>query len=130
MGLRNRPKESIRMTGRESSSPGRRLVSIWSTYGDYHVARVNGLRESGFEVIPFAHCDYDPAYPFFRAKPASLVVVNSGPADRVNPRLSLWRTWRLLRLHRPDVVLTTGYERTESLASWLYAWSSTGQTRR
>lgn len=123
------------LTGSQQASKGSttnvvpsatRLVTIWLTYGDYHVARVKALAEYGFEVIPFAHCDYDTAYPFFRAKPDSLVVVNPGSADRINPAMSLWRTWQLLRVHRPDVVLTTGYERTESLAVCLYARTSRG----
>ena len=100
------------------------MVTIWSTYGDCHVARLNALTEHGFEVLPFAHCDYDPTYAFFRAKPASLVVVNRGTADQINRARSLVRTWRLLRAHRPDVVLTGGYERAESLAACLYARTS------
>jgi len=67
-----------------SGDQRRRVVTIWSTYGDYHVARVRALVEYGFEVIPFAHRDLDPMYPFFQAKPESLVVVNSGLHAEVN----------------------------------------------
>ncbi len=106
------------------SSSTTRVVTIWSTYGDYHVARVKALAEHGFEVVPFAHGDSDPTYPFFQTKPDSLVVTNRGPVDRVNPVLSLLRTLRLLRIHQPDIVLTIGYERSESLAACLYARTS------
>src|SRR5438309_8381411 len=88
-----------------------RLVTIWSTYGDYHAARVKALVQYGYDVIPFAHGEYDAAYPFFQAKPDCLIVVNRGAVARINRLLSLWRTWRLLRINRPDIVLTVGYER-------------------
>ena len=119
-----RPQQESKPPPTNRMTSGIRLVTIWSTYGDYHVSRVKALAAYGFEVIPFAHCDDDSEYPFFRAKPDSLVVVNPGSADRINPVLSLWRTWRLLRLHRPDIVLTMGYERPESLAACLFARAS------
>lgn len=108
------------------ASSDTRVATIWSTYGDYHVARINALAEHGFDVVPFAHCDFHPTYPFFRAKPEGLVVINRGGGDQINPLLSLGRTWHLLRDYRPDIVLTAGYERTESLAAWLYARTSRG----
>jgi 1,2-diacylglycerol 3-alpha-glucosyltransferase len=104
------------------------VVTIWSTYGDYHAARVRALAESGFEVVPFAHCEYESAYPLFRARPDSLIVVNRCAGDQINRLLSCWRTWRLLRIHRPEIVLTAGYERTESLAACLYARTSQGHS--
>lgn len=104
-----------------SSRLSMRLTTIWSTYGDYHVARVKALEQQGFNVVPFARCDNDPEYPFFAAKPDALVVVNRGSCNRVRPIRSLWRTWRLLRRNLPDVVLTAGYETTESLAALVYA---------
>ncbi len=122
-----RPQEGAKVPTTNAVPAASRLVTIWSTYGDYHFARVKALIQHGFEVIPFAHSDYDAAYPFFRAKPDALLVINRGAAARVNPLLTLWRTWRLLRIHRPDIVLTIGYERTESLATWLYARTSAGR---
>jgi len=122
-----RPQQGSKALPANRMVLGIRLVTIWSTYGDYHVARLTALAQHGFEVIPFARCDYDAAYPFFRTKPDSLVVVNPGAADRINPLLSLRRTWRQLRIHRADIVLTTGYERAESLAAFLYTRTARGQ---
>ena len=112
------------------ASSGLRVVTIWSTYGDYHIARLAALAKYGFQVVPFARCEYDKKYPFFQAKPASLVVINRGSADRIRQVMSLWRTWRLLRIHQPDIVVTSGYERFESLAACLYARTSRRGRRR
>lgn len=98
----------------------RRVVTIWASYGPYHLARVNGLQRAGFDVAPFSYATTDPTYPFFREKPPGLIVLNDLPVGRVNPILSFVHTLRALLEAAPDLVLTCGYERPESLAAVAY----------
>ena len=97
-----------------------RVVTIWASYGPYHVARLNGLRRAGFNVTPFSYATTDPTYPFFREQAAGLVVLNDALVGRVNPASSFIRTLRSLRKAAPDLVLTCGYERPESMAAVVY----------
>lgn len=97
-----------------------RAVTIWASYGPYHVARVDGLRRAGFEVTPFSYATLDPAYPFFRERPPGLIVLNATTLGQVNPALSFIRTLRSLLKVAPDLVLTCGYERPETLAAVIY----------
>jgi glycosyltransferase involved in cell wall biosynthesis len=81
---------------------------------------LNGLRRAGLEVIPFSYATTDPTYPFFRDKPPGLVILNNSPVGRINPVLSFARTLRSLLKATPELVLTCGYERPESLAAVVY----------
>jgi 1,2-diacylglycerol 3-alpha-glucosyltransferase len=109
---------AIRLT---KSMPGKTIVTIWNSYGPYHVARVQALRDSGFEVVPFSHCSGSEVYPFFSEEPEGHVVINDCTSSEVNRAQSFFRTLRLLNKHRPDAVLACGYERPETLAAQAYA---------
>lgn len=103
------------------SMPAKTIVTIWSSYGPYHVARVRALRDCGFEVVPFSYSSRSDVYPFFSEKPEGHVVINDCVASEVNRAESFFRTLRLLNEHRPDAVLACGYERPETLATQAYA---------
>lgn len=98
-----------------------KIVTIWSTYGPYHLARVEALKKIGATVICFSYCSYDPQYPFFTLLPENHVLVNNCSKIEIHFFTSLVRTFGLLRKHMPDLVLSCGYERPETLAALLYS---------
>jgi 1,2-diacylglycerol 3-alpha-glucosyltransferase len=99
-----------------------KLVTIWATYGPYHLARVNALEESGFEVIPYSYSTLVTSYEFFRETPPRHRLINGSPIDSVNPVVSWWRTLRLLWQDRPELIMACGYERPETLAALVYTF--------
>ena len=108
----------------------RRIVTIWNTYGRYHMARVNALKDlfPTSEIHCFSHCAEQPDYLFFNFNPANhLILVNRNARD-----LTFWGSFyaaiRALFRVKPDLVLTCGYERPESLAAVLYAWVTAAKT--
>jgi 1,2-diacylglycerol 3-alpha-glucosyltransferase len=99
-----------------------KLVTIWASYGPYHLARVNALEESGFEVFAYSYSNLVPSYEFFKERPARYRLINDCPTDSVNPLLSWWRTlWQLWR-DRPELIMACGYERPETLAALMYVY--------
>jgi glycosyltransferase involved in cell wall biosynthesis len=82
---------------------------------------VAALESAGFDVIPYSHSSYDPTYEFFRSRPARLRLINDRPADSINPLMSFWRTLRNLWRDEPELVLSCGYERPETLGAIIYA---------
>jgi len=98
-----------------------KAVTIWSTYGPYHLARVNALRSLGLRVTAFSHCLKSKDYPFFDQAISDHYIINSVSSDRVKFLNSLSRTLNLLNAVSPTLVLTCGYERPETLASIMYS---------
>lgn len=99
-----------------------KVVTIWASYGPYHLARVNALEESGLEVFPYSYSNLVPSYEFFSETPSRHRLINDCPSDSVNPLASFWRTLRQLWLDKPDLILTCGYERPETLAALVYTY--------
>lgn len=97
-------------------------MTIWAHYGPYHFARVNALEESGFEVIPYSYSKVVPSYEFFQDVPRRHRLINDSPSDSVNPIASWWRTLRQLWRDRPELILSCGYERPETLAALVYVF--------
>jgi len=109
------------VTGEELTEEEIKVVTIWSTYGPYHLARVNALRSLGLRTIAFSHCLKSNDYPFFNQSVSDHYVINDVPSDRVKFLDSLARTLKLLNKVSPTLVLTCGYERPETLASIIYS---------
>lgn len=96
-----------------------KIVTIWNTYGPYHLARVKAL-ENVFDdasVVCFSHCAGQDDYRFFNLQPQKHIVLVQKNAKDLRFFESLAAAFRSLRAERPDVVLTCGYERPETLAS-------------
>lgn len=72
-------------------------------------------------VICFSHRSEDTViYPFFNLASKSHQVISLGNAHiRFLP--ACWRTYQLLRRFNPNLVLTCGYERPETLGALIYA---------
>jgi 1,2-diacylglycerol 3-alpha-glucosyltransferase len=101
----------------------RRIATIWSTYGPYHLARVAGLRAVYPEsaVYCLSHCESSDEYPFFNQQPQNHVVIDRRPLTELRFVTSFFRTCKVLLELRPDAVLTCGYERAETLAAVIYS---------
>lgn len=98
------------------------IVTIWSTYGDYHLARVGALKSIFFEftVVPLAHCSTDSDYKFFDLTNLDIKKINDINCNEVNFFKSFLRTFRSLEMLNPILILTCGYERPETFASIIY----------
>ena len=108
--LNNKPKDTI--------------VTIWNTYGPYHIARVRALEEvfRNVSVICFSHCATNhKEYPFFRTTSMNGEVIVQKDAAELTFTESFVSTLRLLKKHDPTLVLVCGYERPETLAAVIYA---------
>jgi glycosyltransferase involved in cell wall biosynthesis len=116
------------MTSSKSRSAGSqhntKIITIWNTYGPYHLARVQALRSTfrDSKVVCLSHCATNQIeYPFFNITlDDGETIVNKDSAE-LSFLESLWATLRLLRKHRPDLILTCGYERAETLAAIIHA---------
>ena len=100
-----------------------KVVTIWQTYGPYHLARVQALQELFRDntVVCLSHCDEDSVtYPFFNLTPPIHEVISPGEATDIVFSKAIWRTYRILRRHSPDLVLTCGYERPETLGAEIF----------
>jgi glycosyltransferase involved in cell wall biosynthesis len=101
-----------------------KIVTIWNTYGPYHLARVRALQKvfQDASVICFSHCATNRAeYPFFNLMPENGEVIVQKDESDLSFRQSFFSTWRLLKKHKPALVLACGYERSETLAAVIYA---------
>lgn len=100
-----------------------KIVTIWSTYGPYHLARVKALELVflGSDVVCFSHCAGSSVYEFFNLQPRKHTVLVRKDSSRLRFSESLFATLRALWRERPDLILTCGYERPESLASVIWA---------
>jgi glycosyltransferase involved in cell wall biosynthesis len=114
--------QSVSLHTRTEAHERVRVVTIWAHYGPYHVARVDALEASGFDVIPYSYSKVVPTYEFFQESRPELRLINDSPTSNVNPVASGWRTLRQLWQDRPELILTCGYERPETLAALLYAY--------
>lgn len=99
------------------------LITVWSTYGPYHLARVRSLLEvfDRSRLMCFSHCRTDDTYSFFNLRPANSLVLVDRPASELLFFQSLCATLRAFWLHNPDLILTCGYERPETLAAVIWA---------
>lgn len=99
-----------------------KIVTIWSTYGPYHLARVRAIERTfpNAEVICFSHCAASDVYQFFNLQPRQHRVLVPKRSDEMGFVESLFATLRALREEQPDLVLTCGYERAETLACVLW----------
>ncbi len=98
-----------------------KAVIIWSTYGSYHLARVQALINIGFEVDCISYASMDPKYPFFASSLASIKVINQCDANDINFIFSFIKTFFILVKSNPHIILTCGYERPESFSCILYS---------
>ncbi len=100
-----------------------KIITIWQTYGPYHIARVAALEQvfRDSEVMCFSHCTDSIDYPFFNLHPKKNLVLVRKNASELRFIESLHATLLALWSERPDLVLTCGYERPETLASIIYA---------
>jgi glycosyltransferase involved in cell wall biosynthesis len=101
-----------------------RIVTIWNTYGPYHIARVRAL-QGAFQspsLICFSHCATNHReYPFFNITQENAeVIVGKDEADSSFFE-AFSSTLRLLRKHNPDLILACGYERPETVGAVAYA---------
>lgn len=99
-----------------------KIVTIWNTYGPYHLARVGALERTfpDADVVCFSHCAESDVYQFFNLQPKHHKVLVQKRSDDLGFFESLFATLRALRTERPDLVLTCGYERPETLACVLW----------
>lgn len=99
-----------------------KIVTIWNTYGPYHLARVRAIERTfpDAEVVCFSHCAESDVYQFFNLQPKQHKVLVQKRSDALGFFESLVATLRALRAERPDLVLTCGYERPETLACVLW----------
>lgn len=100
-----------------------KVVTIWNTYGPYHIARINALvrRVGTANIICFSHCRIQGDYLFFNLKPPNHIVLadkNFADLRFVNSFLAAFRA---LSVSKPDLVLTCGYERPETLAALIWS---------
>ncbi len=101
-----------------------KIVTIWNTYGPYHIARVQALQKvfPDASVICFSHCATNRAeYPFFNLTPKNGEVIVQKDQSDLSFRQSFISTLRLLKKHEPVLILACGYERPETLAAVIYA---------
>jgi 1,2-diacylglycerol 3-alpha-glucosyltransferase len=100
-----------------------KVVTIWNTYGPYHIARVEALSKifGDGKLTCFSHCRKQDDYTFFDLQPTNhVVLVDKGSIELrfiESFKAALHALWK----YRPDVVLTCGYERPETLASLIWA---------
>lgn len=100
-----------------------KIVTIWNTYGPYHLARVRELEHAfvGANVLCFSHCAHQDDYKFFDLQPRQHKVLIQKNASQLRFFESLIAALRALWSERPDLVLTCGYDRPETLASVIWA---------
>lgn len=100
-----------------------KIVTIWNTYGPYHIARVEALGERfrNVEITCFSHCLKNNTYPFFDLQPINHRVLVPKISSDLGFSESLSSTLGALWEEKPDLILTIGYERPETLASVIYA---------
>jgi 1,2-diacylglycerol 3-alpha-glucosyltransferase len=101
-----------------------KIVTIWKTYGAYHLARAKAITDvfTDASVTCFSHCASDrKEYPFFKDKFSNHEVIVDCDDAELDFKTSFQNTFRLLSHYQPDLILTCGYERPESLASVVYA---------
>ncbi len=99
-----------------------RLITIWATYGPYHLARVQSLINVGFLTTCLSYAKSDTnGYPFFNQQVSGGICINDCDISKINPFTSFIRTFNVLVKSRPDLILACGYERPESLASIIYS---------
>lgn len=106
-----------------------KIVTIWSTYGPYHLARVHSLTKSfpNSEVICFSHCRSSDEYAFFDLEPGNHHILVNKASSELGFFESFWSTFKALNLRKPDLVLSCGYERPETFGALIWA-RLTGRT--
>ncbi len=105
-----------------------KIVTIWNTYGPYHLARVRALERvfADADVVCFSHCADSNDYKFFNLQPRQHKVLVAKNSSQLRFFESLIAALRALWAERPGLVLTCGYERAETLASVIWARISGG----
>lgn len=101
-----------------------KIVTIWTTYGAYHLARVRAIIDvfTDASVTCFSHCASDRIeYPFFKDVFSNHEVIVDRDAAELDFKTSFQNTFQLLSRYQPDLILTCGYERSESLAAVVYS---------
>lgn len=99
------------------------VVTIWNTYGPYHLARVAALNTAfkNSTLICFSHCRRQGDYTFFDLLPDNHLVLVDKDAEQLNFFESFLATTKAVNTHAPDLILTCGYERPETLAAVIWA---------
>lgn len=100
-----------------------KIVTIWNTYSSYHLARVKALECASIDanVICFSHCTEQDDYNFFNLQPKQHKVLVKKNASQLKSFESLIATLKALWTEQPDLILTCGYERPETLASVIWS---------
>jgi len=100
-----------------------KIVTIWNTYGPYHLARVKALEHSitDADIVCFSHCKTQDDYNFFDLEPKKHRVLVPKNAAQLRFFESLIATLRALWQECPDLVLTCSYDRPETLAAVIWA---------
>lgn len=100
-----------------------KIVTIWNTYGPYHLARVRALEHAiaGVSVVCFSHCASQDDYKFFDLQPSQHRVLVSKNASQLRFFESLIAALRALWSERPDLVLACSYDRPETLGAVIWA---------
>lgn len=97
------------------------IVTIWATYGPYHIARVRAFQKLFSKVCCFSYSLSDEEYPFFNIKDSTIEIINNSKTSEINSVYSFFRTFLLLCKYRPNLILSCGYERPETAASVIYS---------
>lgn len=100
-----------------------KVATIWNTYGPYHLARVAALniKFKNSTLICFSHCLRQSDYTFFDLLPENHLVLVDKDAVQIKFFESFFATTKALNKLVPDLVLTCGYERPETLAAAIWA---------
>lgn len=109
-----------------------KIATIWNTYGNYHIARVNAISTAfpESEIVCLSHCTSQEDYPFFNINPEKYeyTPVVKGDASELTFISSFTLALKLLWYYRPNLVLSCGYERPETLASVIYSKQAKAKT--
>jgi glycosyltransferase involved in cell wall biosynthesis len=100
-----------------------KIVTIWSTYGPYHLARVKALKKAfpHAKIDCLAHCSSSDDYIFFNKKSRNIHILNDRKSSELNFCISFFSTVKYLYTNKPQLILTCGYERPETLASLIWS---------
>lgn len=95
----------------------KKIVTIWRSYGRYHLARVNALQKvfKDVEIICFSHCQKDMDYECFIQTTSNHRVLLDLKLTELRFRSSFLATIPTLRFENPNFIRTAGYKRPETL---------------
>jgi glycosyltransferase involved in cell wall biosynthesis len=99
------------------------IVTIWNTYGPYHLARVSALEKvfSSDKISCLAHCSSSDEYSFFNIKTKNIKILVNKKSSELGFFNSFFATYKSLQLIKPQLILSCGYERPETFASLIWS---------